>query len=73
MMVYYINENEVILNMKGFNTNSFIIDKVFNKLSKSKKKSKKYKADCEDFREDCVDKLVGSKEIEGPIVIDINV
>jgi len=69
-----IDENGVKVKVKGFNTNNFIIDKVFNKLSKKKKHDKKKnKSEHLDFDKECVNNSVDSIEVEGPIVIDITV
>lgn len=75
-----IDENGVKIQMKGFNTNNFIIDKVFNKLNKKKKNDKSHDKDknhddllCPNLDEGYVNDLVNSVEIEGPIVIDVTV
>jgi hypothetical protein len=71
-----IDENGVKVKVKGFNTNNFIIDKVFNKLSKKKKNDKKKNKDKSsylDFDKECVNNSVDSIEVEGPIVIDVTV
>ena len=75
-----IDENGVSVKVKGFNTNNFIIDKVFNKLNKKKKKEKSSSDKIEsgedvsllpDFSEECVDNLVKNIEVDGPIKINI--
>lgn len=72
-----IDENGVSITMKGFNTNNFIIDKVFNKLSKKKKKDKSSHISGDDvsllpdFSGDCVTNLVKNIEVDGPIEINI--
>ena len=69
-----------VIYVKGFNKNDFIIDKVFDKLGKIKKKSShKFMTDEEFIDEyirrncdkECADNLVGSTEVHGPIKIDI--